>query len=388
MSNQHLEVEPGALGASGNVMAALAEWLGNMAQSVEDAHLPFRALGLAGELGRSKYEGSRQTELTNIKNAQRKAQALAENLTRSGRGYATVEDTNNKDLQQLLYDLGWAPGSDGKFKAPSDPSVARPKDPRWPISGGVTNRSLASQEHILGTTTAATVGTTVVAGLTKQQLAEAAWRSTWQHPDLWPAAKLSRLATMTQATQKVLAVAGRLSIAATLAMAAWETIVVPDDYVIDDAVNSWSNVAYGAREVFGADAEAVHRDLERVWSGSAMGFADAGLRDFITAGVELADRAERRAIGLHDTIAQLDQIVDLAFKVAVASLVAIVAFALMPYARIATEAAGARLSTAVLVAVAAIDVALVAWAAVSTDTNKDLGGGSPSKKFPQRTFDT
>jgi hypothetical protein len=387
MSEHGLEVVPEALGASGNVMDAVAKRLKDMTVSVEAAHLPFRALGIAGDFGRSKYEASRQTELANIKNAQHKAQAMAENLARSGRKYLTVEDTNREDLKQLLYDMGWVPGNDGKFKALPDPSVEQLDDPRWPISGGPTNRSLASQETALGTTAGVTVGTTAVAALAKDQFREATWRSTWQRADFWPEAKLSRLATMTKATQKVLAVAGRLSIAATLAIAAWETIVVPDDVVIDAAVMSWSNVAYAAREAFGADAETVHRDLERVWSGTTMGLADTGLRDFITAGVELADRAQRRAIGLHDAISQLDQIVDLAFKVAVTSLVMIAAVALVPWGRIATEAAGARLSTAVLVAVAAIDVAFVAWAGISTETNKDLVGGSASTKFPQRQFE-
>jgi hypothetical protein len=136
------------------------------------------------------------------------------------------------------------------------------------------------------------------------------------------AMKIVALGAETAANLKACAGISALTIgAATM----WATAVSSDDGSIDNALQTWDQVAKKARALFGSDVAAVRQALQTAWHGAAATSADGRILEFVVAGMALTDRAERRMATLREMIDELIWIHRLAFAVSTLMLVVVVA---------------------------------------------------------------
>jgi hypothetical protein len=302
-------------------MDDVAATLDSLRTLIDDhSYLPLLAFGSIGEGARYNYTVSREDELANLATGVSTAHTFAGHLRTSHAQYLSAEDAN---VRAVLYDRGWLPDSHGAFKAP-------------PV---VDDNP---------TTTAPAIG--MPADLTAIPATAALVSS--------GAMKIAEIGAATAANLKACAGMSALTIGAA---AAWATVVWSNDGSIDQAVQTWDQVAKQARAIFGSDVTAVRKALQTAWHGNAAATADGRILEFVIAGMALADRAERRVAALRELISELIAVHWLAFGLSTAMLVTVVAGILS----VGLTAFTAMYADWFAWAVALIDGLLMSWGMVA-----------------------
>ncbi|QFY12727.1 hypothetical protein GBF35_44660 [Nonomuraea phyllanthi] len=186
----------------------------------------------------------------------------------------------------------------------------------------------------------------------------------------------------------LLATGGRISLAAASAFMIWAHAMSHNDDEIDSAVMGWTNAAERLSGRFGA-GDPLHRaELTTAWSGEAKDVADRKLRDFLTAGIQLADSAASKAVSLAEVVKLLNHLADMAFKVAAVQIPILLALGLYaafnPTAWLAKERVGRTITISILMIQALIAGVYSGrmWAAMDEDEAASRRDGVPATDFP------
>ncbi|MEU7859792.1 hypothetical protein [Nonomuraea sp. NPDC049141] len=193
-------------------------------------------------------------------------------------------------------------------------------------------------------------------------------------------AEAAKMANLSQRTLSMLKVAATMSATALTGLMLWLVTVTWHDEKVDEAIAAWRHAANTLGQTFGAGDPMKLEALAAAWHGGAKDVADQKLRDFVTAGIQLADYAAGRAVGLQDAVRQLNLLHTLAFWTTVSELGLIMALRLAasvnPASLLGSIKVGWRLSMALILIQGAITGRLEYLVAESM--KKDSVGAGPS----------
>ncbi|WP_214327058.1 hypothetical protein [Nonomuraea sediminis] len=91
-------------------------------------------------------------------------------------------------------------------------------------------------------------------------------------------------------------------------IAIFAAIAVRSDFEIDQCVSEWHTLAAWMSGVFGAGDPMKRDELARAWDSPAHDAADLKLRDFVTAGIQLTDRAVAKFDALRKAVYALNKL--------------------------------------------------------------------------------
>lgn len=197
--------------------------------------------------------------------------------------------------------------------------------------------------------------------------------------------ELARLQKMSGRTHAMLRIASTTSWSAAIACVVWMTAMTFDDDSVNRVMSAWQDRAERLGVIFGAGDPTDREALAKAWEGNAKNAADRKLRDFVTAGIQLADRAVAKAHGLQEAVRHLNRLHDLAFATVVKEVCLMLALSLLkafhPGAWLGTEVAGRRLTMAIA-AVHGVITGVMAWK-IFTDVGEDFAEKQLSGIGPQ-----
>ena len=387
MTDPQLEFHLQALQKAAGGHSWVADQIADIRDSLDDAHLPPLAFGLIGEVARLRYNRAHSADLTNLGQGAEAANGIGDNLQATWVEYGDTEDLNYE-------------------KAVDIPEW---KDGNFFFGNGSAQFNSLGAISILGYTTStiallqndAHVNDLAAARDYKFDLKEDYRRFDSTQGRRFPSvgyggtefkpepltkveAQISRLSKLSKATEKIYMAGSRASIAAVAGAALWSAATVSSDEAIDNSITAGSETAKALREIFGSDTQAMHDELRKAWDGEAKGAADPHLRNFVTAGVELADQFENKADTLRELVEDLNLIHEAAFYAALAQVGAILACSLLPFAMPAKEILGLRLTANVVTTLGLIAGAIGAATWLTVEANGF--SASPPDGIPQRTF--
>ncbi|GGO69449.1 hypothetical protein [Nonomuraea cavernae] len=360
MVEQPLQVQGAALRHSGLNLDLFAEQLFTLHGAQRDGMdpataMPVGALGIVGEPARLRYNLGLHGFNDRLADGSHSAQHLSETLIRSADGYYKAEDAN----VQALLDLPATDASELDHDLLSEPvSMDGRRNPLFDAQGSNREWELMA---LLGVATAGGLSALGLRHMLAQKryikhpgdrLSE--YRPPGSRRSFWTTeTEPSRIAIRSGRTAGLLKVAGRMSVAATVGALVWATAVVPSDETLDNHVNYWASMARSLHELFRGGDPAKRDVLARAWSGDAMVAADAKLRAFMTAGIELSDEAVGHAQDLASAVKLLNRLHDHVYGV---TLLGVLGLALIrtsymanPVAALAAqETAGRKISTLIV----------------------------------------
>ncbi|MEU7837663.1 hypothetical protein [Nonomuraea sp. NPDC049129] len=324
--------------------------------------LPLGTFGIAGGAARERHNQAGDEFNSRARRGAESAEGISHNMKLTADGYVRASN----DVMRAVLAVGRDRQPLVRGKAPSPESEVRNG-----LGYGLTS---------LGTT-----------GVTLIRLAEAS--SYLQRGSAAGVANLSaeaaKMANLSQRTLSMLKVAATMSITAGTGLMLWLATVTWNDDKVDEAIAAWRHAADSLGEIFGAGDPMKLEALAAAWHGGAKDVADQKLRDFVTAGVQLADYAAGRAVGLQDAVKQLNRLHSYAFWTTMGELGVIAALRLVaavnPAARLATITVGWRLSLALVLIQGAITARLEYLAGESLKKDS-VGAGPPGAEetdFPR-----
>ncbi|MFD8528548.1 hypothetical protein ACFV0L_14155 [Streptosporangium canum] len=296
------------------------------------------------------------------------ARSISSGMRATAEGYVTAEDAT---IQALLERAGRT----GRLDVYSDEMRRRlhpdhrPEGQSWKggalVVGGVASAGLA-------------VGASGLSRAFKEDMKR------WSPGS----AELARLQKMSGRTHAMLRVASTTSWNAAIACVVWMTAMTFDDDSVNRVMSAWQDRAERLGVIFGAGDPTGREALAKAWEGDAKNAADRKLRDFVTAGIQLADRAVAKAHGLQEAVRHLNRAHDLAFAIVVKEVCLMLALSLLkafhPGARLGAEITGRRLAMAIA-SVHGVIAAVMAWK-IFTDVGEDFTGkqlpGIAPQDFP------
>ncbi|MFI7150402.1 hypothetical protein ACIBO2_36260 [Nonomuraea sp. NPDC050022] len=315
--------------------------------------LPLGTFGIAGGAARERHNQACDEFNSRARRGVESAEGISRNLKLTADGYVRASN----DVMRAVLAVGRDRQPLVRGEAPSPESEVRNG-----LGYGLTS---------LGTT-----------GVTLIRLAEAS--SYLQRGSAAGVANLSaeaaKMANLSQRTLSMLKVAATMSITAATGLMLWLATVTWNDDKVDEAIAAWRHAADSLGETFGAGDPMKLEALAAAWHGGAKDVADQKLRDFVTAGVQLADYAAGRAVGLQDAVKQLNRLHSYAFWTTMGELGVIAGLRLVaavnPAARLASIKVGWRLSLALVLIQGAITARLEYLAGESL--KKDSVGAGPA----------
>jgi hypothetical protein len=363
-----------------------------------DVNLPHRAFGWIGMGLVHKCESARKDEVGNVGHGMAAAENVGDGLYRSGTNYAGTENAN---VRSALQAMGWIRGADGNFHI-GMPPPSQAKADAWQremdrnVKDNAPLQSLWKDASKFFTQPRGLlVGSGIVSGSSFLWATEAGkvWESKFPEARTIGALNRSVMARYGLLTSDVFKMIRKLTLSAVIVEGVWESVRVPDDRVIDNALAAWSDAASKARDLFGTDVSGVLASLRTAWTGPAMSAADRKILDFLTAGFELANRAETRAKTLNDLVGHFNEIHKVITRVAIAALGTIIAltaagtvFALGPWATAAKQLVVTQLSTWLTAVVALCAGAFVIGELGFLSGEGDKFASTPQKGVPERRF--
>ncbi|GGO69446.1 hypothetical protein [Nonomuraea cavernae] len=342
--------------------------------------MPMGALGIIGEAARLRYNNGFRGFNDRLIDGVHSAKFLSRTLIRNLDGYTEAENANVQDLIRMQQR---GSGSDLDFGLLGDDIVSIPGNPLFDAHRGL-NRNWEGMTLTAG----ATVSGLTALGL-RQFMAKSS-RYVAPSPTVFNEYERARVALRSSRTAGLLKLAGQMSLAATVGALAWATAVVPSDEVLDDHVNYWASVALSLSKLFAGGDPAERSVLAQAWSGDAMVAADAKLRAFITAGIQLSDEAVARAYDLAQAVANLNLLHDLALGVTVMGVAALagirIFYSVNPVAALAAQETMGRKITIAIMAVQAVltaSMGMVLYAGMDGQRRESGPSNVPSQDFPR-----
>ncbi len=316
--------------------------------------LPWGTFGIVGEKARGRHNDARTRLAETLRQGVVSATGIAGTMKLSADGYVLAE---SGVMQAVLA------ASDESWEAdPTREEAPRTSSKPWQ---GVT----------LGVTSLAALGGT---GLMALNVSAYGRRGTDAALARMPH-EAARLEQLSQRTVSMLKVASSLSVTAASGLMLWLATATWHDEELDRAVTAWRGAAGALGELFGAGDPMKREALAAAWQGAAKDVADRKLRDFVAAGLQLADEAAGRALGLQDAVRHLNQLHEAAFWTTVVDLAIMIALRalgpMFPASFLASIKVGARLATA-LVLIQGVIVARLAHLA-QEDLGRDTAGSAP-----------
>lgn len=313
--------------------------------------LPFGTFGMAGGTARERHNQAVAAFNGRARRGAESAEGISHNLKLTADGYVRASN----DVMRAVLAAG-RPQPLVRGDAPS---------PEPEVRNGV-GQGLMS----LGTT-----------GVTLVRLAEAS--SYFQRGSAAGIANLpaeaAKMANLSQRTLSMLKVAATMSATAVTGLMLWLVTVTWHDEKVDETIAAWRHAADSLGQTFGAGDPMKLEALAAAWHGGSKDVADQKLRDFVTAGIQLADYAAGRAVGLQDAVRQLNRLHSYAFWTTVSELGVIAALRLVasvnPASTLAAIKVGWRLSIALVMIQGAITGRLEYLVAESM--KKDSVGAGP-----------
>lgn len=321
-------------------------------EKLDVPELPFGTFGMAGGTARERHNQAVAAFNGRARRGVESAEGISRNLKLTADGYVRASN----DVMRAVLAAGRHPQPLVRGDAPS---------PEPEVRNGV-GQGLMS----LGTT-----------GVTLVRLAEAS--SYFQRGSAAGIANLpaeaAKMANLSQRTLSMLKVATTMSATAVTGLVLWLATVTWHDEKVDEAIAAWRHSADSLGQTFGAGDPMKLEALAAAWHGGAKDVADKKLRDFVTAGIQLADFAAGRAVGLQDAVRQLNRLHSYAFWTTVSELGLIMALRLAasvnPASLLGSIKVGWRLSMALIVIQGAITARLEYLVAESM--KKDSVGAGP-----------
>ncbi len=346
------------------------------------------ALGLLGEPARTRHNRQRADFLEEVRRGVTSAEGIARNLAANARGYQKVTDAN----LALLADGSRTAADEYDRREPGAGLIPPDKDLSDDVLRGFDKDSFESvhfqdtkgwQAAVLGAVTAGTLFSLPSLDARAQGLGSA---SSWGIK--MPEAEAARIAKISARADNYVKLGARTCVSGALTLMLWFSMITVDDESIDEALLAWRDEAVQLFDIFGTNAVDTGELLARVWSGDAMNAADKKIRDFITAGVQLADDALGRFYGLQEAVKQLNRVYDAMFYLVVAEVMimaALAVFKVNPAAVYTLELVGRRLFMAMLTVrgLAAAVLAGLMYHNVGRDHGMPLADGIPADvRFP------
>ncbi|MEV6861737.1 hypothetical protein AB0M44_12135 [Streptosporangium subroseum] len=321
--------------------------------------LPPLALGAIGEPARLRYNIAYESFQKKLREGAQSADRMSQNVTVSGDGYVQADDANVQRLINVEHgrggDVYWSThpvGDQGAGKGGQGVALAA-----GAVGAGATARYLDSRVRSY---------------------------KLWTEAD---AAQKARFARTSQRTATLLKFASGLSVAAAVGAVLWSTAVSTDDEALNDAVLYWDEESEGLADVFGFRSEETIEALQAAWAGDAMEAADKKIRDFVTAGRQLADRAASHSSHVTQVVNHLNTLHDMAFAATVAEIAILVAMrainAMIPTSLAITELVGRRLALTVISIHGLIAAAMGAVIFAEMDDEIPTSKGVPETGFPK-----
>lgn len=314
--------------------------------------LPLGAFGIAGGTARERHNQASDAFNGRARRGVESAEGISRNLKLTADGYVRASN----DVMREVLAVGRHPRPLVRGDAPS---------PEPEVRNGVGHGLMS-----LGTT-----------GVTLVRLGEAS--SYFQRGSAAGIANMpaeaAKMANLSQRTLSMLKVAATMSATAVTGLVLWLVTVTWHDEKVDEAIAAWRHAADSLGQTFGAGDPMKLEALAAAWHGGAKEVADQKLRDFVTAGIQLADYAAGRAVGLQDAVRHLNRLHSYAFWTTVGELGVIMALRLVasvnPASRLAAIKVGWRLSIALVLIQGAITGRLEYLVAESM--KKDSVGAGP-----------
>ncbi|MEV0591341.1 hypothetical protein [Nonomuraea cavernae] len=352
------------------------------------------ALGLVGQPARMRYNRAFRDFRDRLWKGAQSASAMAEVITANENGYAQAE---HQGVQALL-----------SLQANADRPLDQPL-----LRNDTVNPLFEHQGDDKYWQPAVMAAGTFEAGLRARRLRHRIDRQRWvQYLDDYddPSAqrKLSRATTSAERarayeqiersrialqsgrTAAMLKVAGRMSIAASVGTMVWAAAMVPRDEILDRHIAYWAAMARDLDSLFGGGDPAGRAVLAQTWQGETMEVADKKLRAFMTAGIQLSDKAVAHAHDLEQAVKSLNALHDKIFALTVVWVLALwtirLSYTVNPLGALgAQEYIGRNLTKTVVAAHAAISALMATQLYMDVDGQPEYSGPGnvPSQDFPE-----
>ncbi|MFG3442268.1 hypothetical protein ACGF0J_33935 [Nonomuraea sp. NPDC047897] len=376
-------------GSSGDVHAA--------------AELSLGALGLVGEAARLRYNKGFADFRERLARGGLSATQLPERITTSKEGYAQAEHSGVRAmlaLKDATGSLDYQLLQDGGTYSSVNPLFGPPnRDKLWQLAamdGAAAGGALAGLKlrNMLANKQYVALGSDYEDRYHHNQQVEKAHRSgDRDRMQKAAAAKqksdLSRAARQSSRTAALLKAAAGLSFAAVMGSLLWSTAIVRSDDELDAHVDYWADIARELDAQFGGGDPAGRRALAEAWSGGAMEAADAKLRAFMTAGIQLSDRAVAHAYDLAQAVETLNAVHDMAVMLTAAEvgtlLMVRMMYSINPVAALTLqEAVGRKLTITVMALHSALFgvMGTVLYAGMDAQAHSSGPDGVPAQDFP------
>ncbi|MFI6594765.1 hypothetical protein ACIBHX_00880 [Nonomuraea sp. NPDC050536] len=391
MGRTRLAFSQHGLRAAGFNADRIAEDLQRIVGSADyQGKLRWGALGLVGEPARMRHNDQRDDFVEDVRRGMTSASGMARTLAANAKGYQKVTDAN----LALIASDSRSPEPKVDRDEPLAGLIPRGRDLPEDVLGNDTfapgsphfQDTKGWQPAVLGIVAAGTLFS--LPGLERRALSmKDVYSSVAARNMPTEAARIGKISARANAYFKL---GGRTCVSGALTLALWMGMMTVDDESIDETLKSWRDEALQLFDVFGTSAVDTGDLLAKVWSGDAMDTADKKIRDFITAGTRLADRALAKFFGLQEAVKRLNKLYDALFALVVAEVVTMAALAVFragnPAASVGTELVGRRLFMAMLTArAAAVAVVMgLMYHDVGQDHDMPLVDGVPDNvQFPK-----
>ncbi|WP_406312834.1 hypothetical protein OHA77_30465 [Streptosporangium sp. NBC_01639] len=185
--------------------------------------------------------------------------------------------------------------------------------------------------------------------------------------------ELSKAAKLSARSNAVFSGASKLTVSALLGLALSLATAIPDDYVLDTAIDRWTEIADELDDIFGANGLSQREALAQAWESEALSPADKKLRDFFTVGYHLADEAVAQANALQDLVKAQNRLHDIALVVSYTEFIIMLGLSVVsffnPAGKIALAVEGTKLTNFMIFIHAAIAAAGAAYLATIVKGN-------------------
>lgn len=172
-------------------------------------------------------------------------------------------------------------------------------------------------------------------------------------------------------------------------IAIFAAIAVRSDSEIDNCVSWWANTAGFMSGLFGAGDPTKREELAKAWDSPAHDAADLKLRDFVTAGIQLTDRAVGKFDALRKAVYALNQLYKILLRNTMVELAILlglsIAATFSPAARLLKERYAAKLGLvyAAFHAVLGVFYGWKMWHDMGDDYAVAQPSGVPNVDFPR-----
>lgn len=366
------------------------------------SELPVGALGLVGEAARLRYNRGFTGFRDRLTDGARSASAMAAVVTANKDGYAQAEHAGVRAmlaLQDGAESLDRTLLQDGSSYSSANPLFPPPGRGReWQqisllfgaAGGGLATLKLddmmAKRKYI------SWFGDHDEVYYANQKVNEAqkgTWSEKKEAEQLRAQAIKSRAALQSSRTAAVLKAAAGMSFTAVMGVTLWASAIVRSDHELDAHVSYWAEIAQRLDELFGGGDPSGREALAAAWSGDAMEAADKKLRAFMTAGIQLSDRAVAHAYDLAQAVQTLNHMHDLAFALTAAELFALALvrmwYPINPVTALSLQEAIGRKLTLTVVALHTALVGImgtVLYAGMDAQSRNYGTEGVPAQDFP------